>query len=88
MYSVYSLKAYMLNCSQMQHERDRLLAEVENLSSNSDGQTQKLQDVHSQKLKALESQVNMSANVATTFIFKRDVHPLISTYIIHLRFKI
>lgn len=41
----------------VQHERDRLLAEVENLSSNSDGQTQKLQDVHSQKLKTLEAQI-------------------------------
>lgn len=40
----------------VQHERDRLLAEVENLSYNSDGQ--KLQDVHSQKLKALEAQVS------------------------------
>ncbi|KAL1817747.1 kinesin-like protein KIN-4A [Daucus carota subsp. sativus] len=39
----------------VQHERDRLLAEVENLSYNSDGQ--KLQDVHSQKLKALEAQI-------------------------------
>ena len=41
----------------MQQERDRLLAEVENLAANSDGQTQKLQDVHAQKLKALEGQV-------------------------------
>ncbi|KAL2894618.1 Kinesin-like protein KIN-4A [Bienertia sinuspersici] len=40
----------------VQQERDRLLAEIENLSA-SDGQTQKLQDVHSQKLKALEAQV-------------------------------
>lgn len=41
----------------MQLERDRLLAEVENLSANTDGQAQKMQDVHSQKLKVLESQV-------------------------------
>ncbi|CAI9115824.1 OLC1v1016825C1 [Oldenlandia corymbosa var. corymbosa] len=41
----------------VQKERDRLLAEVENLSANSDGQAQKLQDVHAQKLKSLESQI-------------------------------
>lgn len=41
----------------MQLERDRLLAEVENLSANTDGHAQKLQDVHSQKLKLLEAQV-------------------------------
>ncbi|EYU25460.1 hypothetical protein MIMGU_mgv1a000623mg [Erythranthe guttata] len=41
----------------VQRERDRLFAEVENLSANSDGQAQKLQDVHSQKLKLLESQI-------------------------------
>lgn len=41
----------------MQQERDRLLAEVESLAATSDGQTQKLQDVHAQKLKALEAQV-------------------------------
>lgn len=41
----------------MQLERDRLLAEVENLSANTDGNAQKMQDVHSQKLKILESQV-------------------------------
>ncbi|XP_031118224.1 kinesin-like protein KIN-4A isoform X2 [Ipomoea triloba] len=41
----------------VQQDRDRLLAEVENLSANSDGQAQKLQDIHSQKLKALESQI-------------------------------
>ncbi|KAL8141125.1 hypothetical protein V2J09_007146 [Rumex salicifolius] len=40
----------------VQQERDRLLAEVENLAS-SDGQTHKLPDVHSQKLKALEAQI-------------------------------
>lgn len=43
-------------CFILQQERDRLLGEVENLA-NSDGQAQKLQDVHSQKLKALEAQV-------------------------------
>lgn len=41
----------------MQKERDRLQTEIENLSASSDGQTQKLQDSHSHKLKALESQV-------------------------------
>ncbi|KAL2520918.1 Kinesin-like protein FRA1 [Forsythia ovata] len=41
----------------VQQERDRLLAEVENLSANSDGQAQKLQDMHSQKLKGLEAQI-------------------------------
>lgn len=41
----------------MQLERDRLLAEVENLAANSDGQTQKLHDIHAQKLKTLEAQV-------------------------------
>ncbi|KAK6115930.1 hypothetical protein DH2020_008199 [Rehmannia glutinosa] len=35
----------------VQCERDRLLAEVENLSANSDGQAQKLQDMHAHKLK-------------------------------------
>ncbi|PIN26145.1 Kinesin-like protein [Handroanthus impetiginosus] len=38
-------------------ERDRLLAEVENLSANSDGQAQKLHDMHAQKLKSLEAQI-------------------------------
>ncbi|PIN09886.1 Kinesin-like protein [Handroanthus impetiginosus] len=41
----------------VQRERDQLLAEVENLCTNSDGQAQKLQDVHSQKLKFLEAQI-------------------------------
>ncbi|KAK4434404.1 Kinesin-like protein KIN-4A [Sesamum alatum] len=41
----------------VQCERDRLLAEVENLSANSDGQAQKLQDMHAQKLKSLEAQI-------------------------------
>ena len=41
----------------MQKERDRLQAEIQNLSATSDGQTQKLQDLHSQKLKSLESQI-------------------------------
>ncbi|PRQ48038.1 putative plus-end-directed kinesin ATPase [Rosa chinensis] len=42
----------------VQQERDRLLAEVESLaSSNSDGQGQKLKDVHAQKLKTLEMQI-------------------------------
>jgi hypothetical protein len=42
----------------MQIERDRLLTEVENLSASSDGQAQKVRDLHSHKLKSLESQVN------------------------------
>ncbi|XP_004288009.1 PREDICTED: chromosome-associated kinesin KIF4A-like [Fragaria vesca subsp. vesca] len=43
----------------VQQERDRLLAEVESLaSSNSDGQGQKLKDVHAQKLKTLETQIS------------------------------
>lgn len=41
----------------VQQERDHLLAEVENLASNSDGHTQKMQDSHTQKLKALEAQI-------------------------------
>ena len=45
--------------SLLQQERDRLLAEIETLAASSDGQTQKMQDVHSQKLKALEAQVGV-----------------------------
>lgn len=41
----------------VQQERDCLLAEVENLAANSDGQAQKLQDIHAQKLKTLEAQI-------------------------------
>ncbi|KAJ0984358.1 hypothetical protein J5N97_002714 [Dioscorea zingiberensis] len=41
----------------VQQERDRLFAEVENLAANSDGQAQKLPDIHLQKLKSLESQI-------------------------------
>ncbi|KAI3980525.1 hypothetical protein MKX01_025090, partial [Papaver californicum] len=41
----------------VQQDRDRLLAEVESLAANSDGQTQKMQDVHTHKLKALEAQI-------------------------------
>ncbi|XP_076920074.1 kinesin-like protein KIN-4A isoform X1 [Bidens hawaiensis] len=41
----------------VQIERDRLLTKVENLSASSDGQTQKMQDLHSHKLKSLESQI-------------------------------
>ncbi|CAN6721620.1 unnamed protein product [Malus baccata var. baccata] len=40
----------------VQQDRDRLLGEVENLSAG-DGQPQKFQDVHTQKLKALEGQI-------------------------------
>ncbi|KAJ6709749.1 CHROMOSOME-ASSOCIATED KINESIN KIF4A-LIKE PROTEIN [Salix koriyanagi] len=39
----------------VQQERDRLLAEIENLSAGSEGQ--KLQDTHAQKLKTLEAQI-------------------------------
>ncbi|KAF5444876.1 hypothetical protein F2P56_033969 [Juglans regia] len=42
----------------VQQERDHLLAEVENLAAGSDGQTQRLQDIHAQKLKALEAQIS------------------------------
>ncbi|XVE70124.1 hypothetical protein DITRI_Ditri10aG0046300 [Diplodiscus trichospermus] len=41
----------------VQQERDSLLAEIENLSAGSDGQTQKVQDIHAQKLKSLEAQI-------------------------------
>ncbi|XP_048436179.1 kinesin-like protein KIN-4A isoform X2 [Pyrus x bretschneideri] len=41
----------------VQQDRDRLLGEVENLSAG-DGQPQKLQDVHTQKLRALEGQIS------------------------------
>ncbi|KAG5033972.1 hypothetical protein JHK87_008882 [Glycine soja] len=41
----------------VQRERDCLLAEVENLAANTDGHTQKLEDIHAQKLKALEAQI-------------------------------
>lgn len=41
----------------MQRERDHLLSEFENLAANSDGQTQKSEDMHAQRLKALEAQV-------------------------------
>ncbi|KAE8674765.1 Kinesin-like protein FRA1 [Hibiscus syriacus] len=41
----------------VQQERDRLLAEIENLSAGSDGQKQKAQDIHAQKLKSLEAQI-------------------------------
>ncbi|KAK8988866.1 hypothetical protein V6N11_030240 [Hibiscus sabdariffa] len=41
----------------VQQERDRLLAEIENLCAGSDGQKQKVQDIHSQKLKSLEAQI-------------------------------
>ncbi|KAJ4900849.1 Kinesin-like protein FRA1 [Raphanus sativus] len=40
----------------VQEERNRLMAEIENLAS-SDGQAQKLQDVHAQNLKSLEAQI-------------------------------
>ncbi|GKU98915.1 hypothetical protein SLEP1_g11850 [Rubroshorea leprosula] len=42
----------------VQQERDHLLAEVENLAANSDGQMQKMQEVNAQKLKALEAQIS------------------------------
>lgn len=33
------------------------MAEVENLAANSDGHTQRMQEIEAQKLKALEAQV-------------------------------
>ncbi|CAN6460133.1 unnamed protein product [Victoria cruziana] len=42
----------------VEQERDRLSAEVENLSTSSDGHSQKLQDMHLQKLKSLEAQIS------------------------------
>ncbi|KAE9457189.1 hypothetical protein C3L33_10909, partial [Rhododendron williamsianum] len=47
----------------VQQERDRLLAEVENRAANTDGHTQKFQDVHAQKLKALEAQVQLQHKI-------------------------
>ncbi|KAI3986938.1 hypothetical protein MKX01_039873, partial [Papaver californicum] len=41
----------------VQQDRDRLLVEVESLAATSDGQTQKMQDFHGQKLKALEAEI-------------------------------
>ncbi|KAK8996875.1 hypothetical protein V6N11_020371 [Hibiscus sabdariffa] len=41
----------------VQQERDRLLAEIENLSAGSDGQAQKVHDIHAQTLKSLEAQI-------------------------------
>ncbi|CAI8583998.1 unnamed protein product [Vicia faba] len=41
----------------VQQDRDRLLAEVENLAAGSDGQTHRSDDIHAQKLKALEAQI-------------------------------
>ncbi|XP_020103102.1 kinesin-like protein KIN-4A isoform X2 [Ananas comosus] len=41
----------------VQQERDRLLAEVENLAANSDGHMHRPPDIHSQKLKSLEAQI-------------------------------
>ncbi|PPR89108.1 hypothetical protein GOBAR_AA31572 [Gossypium barbadense] len=47
----------------VQQERDRLLAEIENLSAGSDGQKQKVQDIHAQKLKSLEAQVQLQHRI-------------------------
>ncbi|KAB2076173.1 hypothetical protein ES319_A06G022900v1 [Gossypium barbadense] len=41
----------------VQQERDRLLAEIENLSAGSEGQKQRVQDIHAQKLMSLEAQI-------------------------------
>ncbi|KAI5426310.1 Kinesin-like protein KIN-4A [Lathyrus oleraceus] len=41
----------------VQQDRDRLLAEVENLVAGSNGKTHKSDDIHAQKLKALEAQI-------------------------------
>ncbi|KAI7987588.1 Kinesin-like protein KIN-4A [Camellia lanceoleosa] len=56
----------------VQQERDRLLAEVENLAANNDGQTQKFQDIHTQKLKALEAQDVEHHNVVNDMMMARD----------------
>jgi hypothetical protein len=53
----------------LQQERDRLFAEVENLAASSDGQTQKLQDIHAQKLKTLEAQVKIFSLFLFSFSF-------------------
>ncbi|KAG4944573.1 hypothetical protein JHK85_049219 [Glycine max] len=47
----------------VQRDRDRLLAEVENLAANSDGQIQKSEDIHAQKLKTLEAQVQLQHRI-------------------------
>lgn len=59
----------------LQKERDRLLVEVENLAANTDGQTQKMQDMHAQKLKMLEAQVLTQNEWADFLVFhmKLDV---------------
>ncbi|CAL5435949.1 unnamed protein product [Camellia sinensis] len=41
----------------VQQERDRLLAEIENLAAASDGQRQKMHKAYAQKLKSLETQL-------------------------------
>ncbi|KAL7231770.1 hypothetical protein ACSBR2_009913 [Camellia fascicularis] len=41
----------------VQQERDRLLAEIENLAAASDGQRQKMHKAYAQKLKSLETQI-------------------------------
>lgn len=40
-----------------------MLAKVENLAANSDEYTQKMEEIHAQKLKALETQVKCQAVV-------------------------
>ena len=63
---IYSAFTWLINA---QRDRDRLLAEVENLTANSDGQTQKLEDVHAQKLKSLEAQVKDLISIFIQMIF-------------------
>ncbi|KAK4770986.1 hypothetical protein SAY87_031518 [Trapa incisa] len=41
----------------VQKEKDRLLVQVENRAANTDGQTQKMKDIHAQKLKMLEARI-------------------------------
>lgn len=68
------LRRAIFTCSHailLQKERDRLLAEVENLAANSDGQTQKLQDIHAHKLKSLESQVKINLSLINAISFGR-----------------
>ncbi|KAL9680912.1 hypothetical protein QQ045_012693 [Rhodiola kirilowii] len=42
----------------VQQERDKLMNEIQNRSLTNDGQTQKLHDGHTQKLKSLEAQIS------------------------------
>lgn len=65
----------------MQIERDRLLTEVENLSASSDGHTQKVQDMHSHKLRSLESQVNSQLMLNLAILTHLVINILISVMV-------